>query len=239
MATQINQLAYAQSVLDNRGIGGTLPVEKAVAKTVDHFLGLAPATLLPVATEDIDKTVHICKHTKLFMTSVYVRRIWNTLALDGVSIVFLGETHNHNPDTTRATGFVAAVSPPLPTLVVSERGLLYPAAGVLANSNANETNLTTVYPPFVPPHNYGLGLSFKERNWVIAGYILACVATGPQNAQDRVLVFFGENHHEIYKHFELLTKCTSAIHVQRRPREYVTIRSANPAGFSTTKKKLT
>jgi len=104
---------------------------------------------------------------------------------------------------------------PKPDLVVLERGLKY-------QGPVDETIFEEAI-----SGSADTGWSIKQRSALIAGYIFLCAAGGDQTANDRVLVFFGEEHAaDIVDFFELFASRSSQIPwVKKRARHYCLIPS--------------
>ena len=104
---------------------------------------------------------------------------------------------------------------PKPDLVVLERGLKY--QGPLDETIFEEA--------ISGPAD--TGWSIRQRSALIAGYIFLCAAGGDQTANDRVLVFFGEEHAaDILDFFEFFALRSSQIPwVRKRTRHYSLIPS--------------
>lgn len=99
---------------------------------------------------------------------------------------------------------------PKPGLTVVERRMQYDPPG----PTARETDLIKQ------------GFSNKQRSALIAAYIFLCVAGGDQGGNDRVLIFFGEEHADILDQFEYMVR--NSIHVtwlNKRKRNYGIIAS--------------
>src|SRR5262249_1477252 len=137
----------------------------------------------------------------------------------------LGEAQKYwdlsEQDRLRANGLLATtggVVYPQPNLVIFERKMGYNAPPGI--STAREDALMT---PTGYTVNAGLNLNDRQRSFAVAAYIFLCVAGGPQNQHDRVLLFYGENHADIFDHIEYFAQHSTINWVQKRPRNYVII----------------
>lgn len=150
-----------------------------------------------------------------------VQKLYAAQGPGSISVTVLGETHGYPQDQARADTLIAAVAAGTlaSTLLLFERGMTYAVAGVPCPI-ARETNLTTI-----AAGDFGLGLSPAQRSMVLAGYVYLCLAGGPQNGVDSVLLFCGERHSDILTHFEYFVQHTTSNWTQNRARTLLLIRS--------------
>lgn len=142
-----------------------------------------------------------------------LKKIYGSMSDGGISVTFLGETHNDTNDQKRVEDYMSALKNgtlQLPTLTVFERGLTYDTASLSEGYYVRENDLTTssnaplgVVSPLYPG-NWGFALSIDQRSMVVAGYIaLSLAAELDQSKQERVMIFFGSEHADLVtKHLE-------------------------------------
>jgi hypothetical protein len=99
---------------------------------------------------------------------------------------------------------------PKPGLTILERGMTYdPESNPVRESDIIKYGYTN-----------------KQRSALIAAYIFLSVAGGDQGADDRVLVFFGEEHLDLLEYFEYFVRNSYMIPwVNKRKRNYGIIAS--------------
>lgn len=138
-----------------------------------------------------------------------------------ISISFVGENHNLISDKDRAQKLISQIFEEIgkPYLVVFERGLTYSVADSPVEV-AREENLTTV-----TNVDFGMALTCEQRSMVIAGYIVACLASGSQDTKDKVVIFYGENHCDILKNIKYFSKNLMGQVLLGRSIEYVFVAS--------------
>lgn len=123
-----------------------------------------------------------------------------SVGVGGISITFIGETHGDANDEDKAGKVLNAHANA--DLIIYERGLRNKYGGpILPTGTAREEDIET-HTYGGPGSHWGLGLTLNERNYVVAGYMVLCVASGNQNLGARILLFFGENHVQILHQFE-------------------------------------
>lgn len=235
---QIAQTAYAQALYDNKII--TSPTALApnamavVLQTVQHLLALNTVLHKPTGADVAATTTTQAPAAGPALAATTA--LLGHQAAGSISLVLVAESHTNVADGARAHTFLDATSQGtlLPSLVVYERGLRAPlASGGRAYPNAgsaahpvplvDEANLGQV-----AAANFGLNnLKPADRSAVVAGYLVLCLAGGDQQAIDRVVLFFGAEHGDILTDFDYIARHTTAAHLIKRPRTFLTI-SPNP-----------
>jgi hypothetical protein len=245
----ITQKAFADALMKNKSFG--IDVRTGVMATIEQ---LKPAaTNLPAGgTVKSTTTTLRRENASLQAATAQLQGAFNGGAAGQISIVMCAESHDYqNPrpvktpklkakalgdaqkywdlseaDRLRANGLLATMGGaayPQPDLVIFERKMGYNApAGI---STAREDALMT---PTGYTVNAGQNLDGRQRSFAVAGYIFLCVAGGAQNQHDRVVLFFGENHTDIFDHIDYFAQHTTVDWVQKRARSYTIISSNCP-----------
>jgi len=148
------------------------------------------------------------------------------LGAGGIALVLLTEDHDHGEDKKRGRSVIAEVHSMFalePTAIVLERKIGYYVPKGFTGITIDEDDLTTS-----GGMKYGHGMGLHVRSVVIAGYVFLCLAVGDQKSQEKILIFFGENHKDILEHFEYFVQNSAADWVKLRPRSYTFIPSSKP-----------
>ncbi|MEN5434442.1 hypothetical protein ABE545_12420 [Sphingobacterium faecium] len=221
----IVQGTYAKALFKNNvvnpGEAGTdKQVTRAVFETINELVDAATnkpggADLPATVTDNPART-----------TPAKVQSLFAAQQATSTSIVLLGESHVDEPDRQRAENYLAAMNatPPTlsPTLVVFERGLRYNAPDDIPL--VRESNLTTVNSNG-NMIDFGMQLSKTQRSMIVAGYLAVCVGSGNQQDINRIILFYGANHNDIYKYFDYFARHTSVDYVLKETRNFFNIRS--------------
>ena len=140
-------------------------------------------------------------------------------AAESISIVMLGEDHSSEQDKLRANDFIKAISSDhlILNLVVFERDMekKYPTPKEV--TVVREDGLTTAK-EMAGAAKFGLELSKAQRSMVIAAYLVLLTGGGNQKSTDKILLFYGENHTDIFTYFEFFAQHSLAGHLQKRGR---------------------
>jgi len=213
----VPQASYAQQLFDNHAAAGSdREVTAAVMITINNLV--TAATQIPRGP-DID-AVNKDHNADTASSIAAVQKLYASQTAGFNSLVLLGEKHDDAQDHQRAIDFINAINNLTlnPTAVVFERGMTYTAP---ANGNIiRETNLTTV-----SSGDFGLGLSRKQRSMVVAGYLVLLHAGGNQQDINRDLLFFGDNHQDIFNYFDYFSRHSDAWYLMKEPRTFFHIRS--------------
>lgn len=220
----IPQQTYAQFLLDNNVVGGgggtDSQVNTAVLKAVNELITNASnkpvgADVAAIRTDNPARTLPAA-----------VQRLFTSQPASSTSIVLLGEAHNDPADRQRAADYLAAMSatPPslTPSLIVLERAIGYtPPVGIPV---VREENLTTARRAGVQL-DFGLQLTKSQRSTVVAGFLALCVASGNQQDINRIFMFYGANHDDIFKAFDYYVRHSSGFYVEKEIRNFFNISS--------------
>ncbi|UZJ64612.1 hypothetical protein OKW96_20090 [Sphingobacterium sp. KU25419] len=221
----ITQSTYAQELFNNQVVTLGQPatdkqVSAAVLKSVNDLVN--GATHIPAGGDLPATTTSNPANT----APATVQNLYAAQAATSTSIVLLGESHVNQPDHQRAEDYLAAMNatPPTlsPNLVVFERGLTYDAPNHIPV--VRESNLTTArsHGGFV---DFGMELSRTQRSRVVAGYLALCIGSGNQQDINRILLFYGANHDDIYNYVDYFARHTAAYYVLKETRNFFNIRS--------------
>lgn len=221
----IVQGTYAKELFDNKVVDPGVPgkdsqVMATILKSTNYLFD--GATNKPSGP---DLTATSTKN-RADTTPTTVQRLYAAQQATSTSIVLLGESHVDPADRQRAENYLAAMNatPPTfsPSLVVFERGLTYKAPNDIPL--VRESNLTTVN-----SHgnmiDFGMQLSRAQRSMVVAGYLALYVGSGNQQDINRIILFYGANHDDIYKYFDYIVSHTSVSFVLKEKRDFFNIRS--------------
>jgi hypothetical protein len=220
----ISQSSYAQSLLDNNIVGGgggtDSQVRAAVLKAVHNLITdetnmRGGPELDAIETDSPAKTL-----------PAKVQELFAAQQQSSTSIVLLGESHDNAEDRKRAGNYLTAIGTATPTLtptvIVLERGLKYVVpAGIHI---VRETNLTTAKRAGVA-EDFGLALTKSQRSMVVGGYLALCVASGNQQDINKILMFYGANHDDIFQHFDYCGRHTKGAYILKEVRQFFNIRS--------------
>jgi hypothetical protein len=103
-----------------------------------------------------------------------------------------------------------------PDLIIVEKGLQYDIAVHERTVIKEETIMNNLQNEFTNEH----------RSMALAAYIFLCVAGGDQTTSDRILIFIGERHKDIFDYFDDFALRSQTIPwVRRRPRTYLLLPS--------------
>lgn len=221
----ITQGSYAQELFDNKVVNLGQPatdkqVSAAVLKSVNNLVN--GATNIPTGADLPANSTNNAANT----TPATVQKLYNAQQATSTSIVLLGESHVNQPDHQRAVNYLAAMNatPPTlsPNLVVFERGLTYNAPNNIPI--VRESNLTTAKANGGMV-DFGMELSRVQRSMVVGGYLALCVGSGNQQDINRIILFYGANHNDIYTYFDYFARHTSAYYVEKETRNFFNIKS--------------
>ena len=207
---------YAQKLYDYQiGLGTDKAVSAAILSTLHDLI--QNAVNIPTGEEFKSvKTDHKADSKKAFKD---VKKLYSAQGTSTTSLVLLGEDHASVDDKDRATYFINEINSGnlTPDVVIFERGMAYSAPfGVHV---IRESNLTTV-----TGGDFGMGLSRKQRSMVVGGYLALIVASGSQLDSNKCLIFFGENHKDIFTYFEYFARHTAG-YVEKETRNLFFVRS--------------
>ncbi len=193
-------------------------LSKALIKTINDLLNTGGITNKPTTADRQATKTEFKASYKNAMDEP--RKLFLAAPAASVSIVMLGEDHSNQNDKARAEAAINSITAGTLTAThaVMERNIGYhaPAAGIIIN----EPNLTAPR-----SGSYGEGLSYKQRSMVVGAYLALQAAGGNQNDIMKVVLFFGENHSDIFNHFEYYCKNTNAAHVLKLTRNLMLIKS--------------
>ncbi|WP_131538876.1 hypothetical protein [Pedobacter nototheniae] len=221
----ILQSTYAQELFNNKVVTLGQPatdkqVSAAVLKSVNNLV--EGATNIPRGADIPANLTNNAANTAI----ANVQNLFVTQPAASTSIVLLGESHVNQPDHTRAESYIAAMSttPPAltPNVVVFERGLTYNSPKDIPI--VRESNLTTAKSNGGMV-DFGMELSKSQRSMVVGGYLALCVGSGNQNDINRIILFYGANHNDIYNYFDYFGRHTSAFYVEKEIRNFFNIKS--------------
>ncbi|WP_316803598.1 hypothetical protein [Pedobacter nototheniae] len=221
----ISQGAYAQELFNNKVVNLGQPatdkqVSAAVLKSVNDLI--EGATNIPKGADLPANATNNPANT----TPATVQQLFTAQKATSTSIVLLGESHTNAADHKRAEDYIAAMNsnPPTlkPGLVVFERALTYNAPKDI--SIVRESNLTTAKSNGGMV-DFGIELSKAQRSMVVAGYLVLYVASGNQQDINRIVMFYGANHNDIYSYFDYFARHTGAYYVVKETRDFYNIKS--------------
>lgn len=132
-----------------------------------------------------------------------------------ISISFLGETHKLDSDAAVAASVLGNHGGA--DLIFYERKLHAnmggPYQGPTVHTNTiREEQLTT----YTWGTNWGQALGYRERDLVIAGYLVACAASGDQAGAAKIILLCGENHVGILHRFNQLAESAAPWLLKRK-----------------------
>lgn len=220
---QINQRQYAETFYNNLlGLGITTGnVRTAVIATINELV--EPTSPL----QFLEKNKTTLKNSNYKHTLFNIKKNHAALTPGAISISFIGEDHSLSADKDRAEELLNNITiDDDHFLLAFERGLTYSTSNMPVLT-VREENITRAF-----NNNFGLDLNAEQRSLVMAGYITACLASGDQQTKDKVLIFFGENHHDILEHIEYFAKNLQGQALLGRLRGQLLIRSQNSFGFT-------
>jgi hypothetical protein len=253
---RINPDEYAQALLDNAIVGGSdQRVQQVVITAITELLQAYPPVNAPGGAIQQPQIIRFQNppdqddgslDTDAAITAI--RQVYTNQQAGSISLSFCSEAHDCQQDMLRARAICAAMDYQnagrgvlVPTLSILERGMIekYTVTFEAPNqptSLAKEEELGVALDNVNnTTKDFGKGLTRKQRDLVLAGYIFLCVASGNQANTEKVFVIFGENHvystdqSDIPAQFEALARWPGlADWVQRRPRTILKIPSYVP-----------
>jgi len=206
---------YALYVKDPTKLDAT----QASSAVLQIIKDLTPTKVSNKATgKNLEASFRQIQDSSLEAASAAMKELHQNQGIGSISITLVGETHKNEEDTNRGEALVDQIFDKtlVPTYVIVERDLKYQTP---YDKGLLESQLYSVY----LGKDFSTAFSIKQRSMVIAAYLLLCLAAGDQNTIDKVVLFFGEEHQDIFTYFE--NYCQSFDWICKRPRTYLLIPS--------------
>lgn len=208
---------YAQKLNEHDAAMGTdQTVNHAVRCAIDDLL--QPATHVPVGHGVRAELLKPFPHGDTL--SADIQALFNRNKPGLSALVFLGECRQDEEDQKRALDFLDGIAQnKLATdLVIFERGMNYKLPEQVPY--LIESQLTQA-----GPVDFGWGLTRRQRNMILAGYLVLCLASGDQRDKSNILLFFNESQRNVFSMIDHYAHHTDAYYLNNKPRTFVTIRS--------------